>query len=285
MTRRIRGLSEVPARAMILDLWGVIHDGVTPYPDAHATLSALRRSGGKTVLLSNAPRRSEALIAQLESMGLGRDLYDHVLSSGEAVHQELAHRTDPFYAQLGRRFHHMGPERDRNIFEGLDLACVPIEQADFIINTGPSRFEETVEDYLPVMEQGIKRRLPMICANPDKIAIRQGRPVICAGALAERYTQLGGEVSQRGKPDPAIYTMALNLLEVPPMDVVAVGDALHTDIKGGNDAGIRTVLVTQGIHAAELGILPGEEPEEQKLRETLVRHGETPWAVMAGFCW
>lgn len=283
----INGLSEVAGGfdAFILDLWGVIHDGVEPYPGARDTLAAIRAAGKKTLLLSNAPRRGDALVEQLGRMGIGRDMYDLVLSSGEAVHMELARRTDPFYAALGRRLYHMGPERDANVFAGLDLAAVNLEHADFILNTGPWDFTETVEDYVPKMIQARARNLPMVCANPDLVVIRQGQPVVCAGALAQRYAEMGGVVSTLGKPDPAIYDLALEMLGVDRNRVLAVGDALHTDIKGARGAQIRAVFVTQGIHAQELGIRPGEVPDPGRLRETITRHGERPLAAIPTFKW
>jgi HAD superfamily hydrolase (TIGR01459 family) len=285
--RLIHGLSEVASGfdGFILDLWGVVHDGVEAYPGARDTLAAIRAAGKKTLLLSNAPRRADALVEQLARLGIGRDMYDHVLSSGEAVHMELVRRTDPFYAALGRQLYHMGPERDENVFAGLDLVPVDIEHADFILNTGPWDLNETVEDYVPKMRQALARRLPMVCANPDHVVIRQGHPVVCAGALAARYAEMGGQVSMRGKPDPAIYGVALEILGMERNRVLAVGDALHTDIRGANCANLRSVFVTQGIHAAELGIRPGDEPAPDILRQVVTRHGETPMAAIATFRW
>ncbi len=285
--RMIHGLSQVASGfdGFILDLWGVIHDGVEAYAGARDTLVAMRAAGKKTLLLSNAPRRADALVEQLARMGIGRELYDYVLSSGEAVHMELARRTDPFYAKLGRNLYHMGPERDENVFAGLDLVPVDMEHADFILNTGPWDLTETVEDYVPKMKAGVARGLPMICANPDHVVIRQGQPVVCAGALAQRYADMGGVVSMRGKPDPAIYDNALEILGLERNRVLAVGDALHTDVKGANGAGLRAVFVTQGIHAAELGIRPGEEPDSDTLRQVVTRHGEAPMAAIATFRW
>lgn len=287
MVPLIHGLSQLAADydAFILDLWGVVHDGVEAYPGAAEAFAAIRAAGKKTLLLSNAPRRADALVEQLARLGVARGQYDHVLSSGEAVHLELARRTDPFYAALGRNLYHMGPERDENVFEGLDLVPVDMAHADFILNTGPWDFNETVEDYVPRLRQALARNLPMVCANPDLVVIRQGRPVVCAGALAVRYAEMGGVVSTRGKPDPAIYDVALEMLGVPRGRVLAVGDALHTDIKGANASGIASVFVTQGIHAEELGIRPGAEPEPARLAEVVARHGERPNAALATFRW
>lgn len=285
--RIIHGLSEVAAGfdGFILDLWGVIHDGVEAYPGARDTLAALKAAGKKTLLLSNAPRRADALVEQMGRLGIERGLYDLVLSSGEAVHLELARRTDPFYAGLGRHLYHLGPGRDENVFAGLDLVPVDLEHADFILNTGPVDFSDSLEDYLPVLARGVERGLPMVCANPDLVVIRQGVPVVCAGALAARYGEMGGSVSMRGKPDRAIYELALDMLGMDSHQVLAVGDALHTDIKGANGADLRAVFVTQGIHAEELGIRPGDEPDSDSLRRVVTRHGQQPLAAIATFRW
>jgi len=286
-TPMIPGLSALAGRfdALILDLWGVIHDGVEAYAGARAALQAIRAAGKRTLLLSNAPRRSDALVAQLAGMGIGRELYDFVLSSGEAVHLEMKDRSDPFYAGLGRRLYHLGPERDRNVYEGLDYRPVAIGEADFILNTGPCDLSETVEDYLPLLRQGIGRDLPMVCANPDHVVIRQGKRVVCAGALAARYAELGGTVSMRGKPDPAIYRQVQAILAVPQQRILAVGDALHTDIRGALGAGIAGIFVTQGIHAEELGIRPGETPSPDRLEAVIAQHGDRPLAALATLSW
>lgn len=284
----IDGLSAVESRfdAFILDLWGVIHDGVQAYPGAADTLAALKAAGKKTLLLSNAPRRAEALVGQMTRLGIARDLYGQVLSSGEAVHRELASPADPFYRALAGRLYHLGPERDRNVFEGLGLPETDsIEAAGFILNTGPCEWDEKVADYQGVLDRAILRDLPMVCANPDHMVIRQGQPIVCAGAIAACYGAMGGRVSFRGKPDPAIYSLALAMLETAPSRICAVGDALETDIKGANGAGLASVLVTRGIHAAELGITPGAIPSPASLESLAARHGERPGWAMPVFAW
>lgn len=270
----------------ILDVWGVIHDGATPYPHAVETLARLKRAGKATILLSNAPRRAEAVIASMVAMGIGRDLYGAVMSSGEAVHRELAERRDPWFARLGRRCHHIGPERDRNIFDGLDVDLVSVDVADFVLNTGPDLFEESVGDYEPVLRAAARRQLPMICANPDQVVIREGRRIMCAGALATRYQTLGGEVAWRGKPDPAIYGDCLEVLGLPRNRVLAVGDALHTDIAGAQAAGIDALFVTGGIHAEELGLRAhGEMPSGERVEALLHAHKLRARAAMPEFRW
>ncbi|WP_255448568.1 TIGR01459 family HAD-type hydrolase [Telmatospirillum sp. J64-1] len=284
----LNGLSAVARDydGFILDLWGVIHDGAKPYPGAPETLLALKQAGKKVVLLSNAPRRGYALTAAMEAMGIPRSSYDDVMSSGEAVHMELIRRRDPFFAGLGQRCHHIGPERDRSIFDGLDLQQVDVESADFLLNTGPWGLEDTVEDYMPVMRRGIARKLPMICANPDLVVIREGRRVICAGALAKAYEDMGGDVVWRGKPDPAIYDLCLEMLGIEDRSrILAVGDAFHTDIAGANASGIDSLLVTGGIHGEELGVTFGQMVEPVRLCEAAARHGQTPTGALPAFVW
>jgi len=284
----IAGLGEIARRydGFVLDLWGVIHDGVEVYPGVAETLAALRAAGKRTIMLSNAPRRSDALIEQLTRLGIGRGLYDEVLSSGEAVHLELAERADPFFAGLGTRLYHLGPERDRNVFEGLPYRSVALDQADFVLNTGPVDLSETLADYMDLLERMRVCGLPMICANPDHVVIRQGKRITCAGALASAYSDLGGMVVERGKPDPAIYDLALKRLGIADRSkVCAVGDALHTDIRGGRAAGIDAVLVTGGIHAEELGIRWGETADPVRLAELARHHGECPVAAVPRFIW
>jgi HAD superfamily hydrolase (TIGR01459 family) len=284
----ISGLSQVAERydGFVLDLWGVIHDGVTAYPGVAETLGALRRAGKRTIMLSNAPRRATALIEQLGKLGIERGLYDEVLSSGEAVYLELARRTDPIFAGLGFRLYHLGPERDRNVFDSLDYQAVALDEADFVLNTGPVEVSESVADYQAILDQALARRLPMVCANPDHVVIRQGKRITCAGAIADRYADMGGQVVSRGKPDPAIYAVALETLGIADRArVCAVGDALHTDVRGARHGGIDAILVTGGIHADELGLRWGETADPARLAELARHHGEMPVAALPKFIW
>ena len=284
----IPGLGAVAERydGFVLDLWGVIHDGVEAYPGVAETLAQLRANGKRTIMLSNAPRRSGTLIEQLGKLGISRALYDEVLSSGEAVHQELASRADPIFAALGDKLYHLGPERDRNVYEGLPYRSVDLESADFVLNTGPVEVTESVADYQGQLDRALARRLPMICANPDHVVIRQGKRITCAGAIASAYSDMGGMVVERGKPDPAIYDLALAMLGISDRSrICAVGDALHTDIRGARAGGFDAVLVTGGIHAEELGTTWGETPDPVRLAELARHHGETPVAAMVKFAW
>ncbi|HLN22449.1 MAG TPA: TIGR01459 family HAD-type hydrolase [Patescibacteria group bacterium] len=272
----------------ILDLWGVIHDGATAYDGAKNTLAQLKALGKKTVMLSNAPRRAFALVNLMTGMGIERELYGEVMSSGEATHLELDRRTDPWFAKLGKRCLHIGPERDRNIFEGLDVELVEhVADAEFLMNTGPDKFEETVLDYARVMDAAAERHLPMVCANPDLLVVRDGKKIICAGALAEYYQSMGGDVRFRGKPDPAIYDVCLDLLGIDDRKrVLAVGDAFHTDIAGASGAGIDVLFCSGGIHSHEIGTVYGQRPEAANIEKVIRAHdGLRPTAAIGGFLW
>jgi HAD superfamily hydrolase (TIGR01459 family) len=246
----------------IIDLWGVVHNGVRPYPGVLNCLANLRALGKPVVFLSNAPRRAASVAKALATMGIGPDLYTAIMSSGEAVHLALRDRTDEF-AQLGETFIHLGPERDRDIFETLPLTQVenPAE-AGFLLNTGPDDLlgAQDPAPYSPILEACLRARLAMVCANPDLEVIRDGVRILCAGALAETYRAAGGQVIQRGKPDPAIYIPTLALLGTPRTRTLALGDSLRTDIAGAVAAGIDSCWVLTGINT---------DPSEARLRPTM----------------
>ncbi len=244
----------------VLDLWGVIHDGVNPYPGALDCLERLHAAGKRVALLSNAPRRAWAAQAMLRRMGIADTLYDVIMTSGEAAHLALRDRHlphgDPWHAALGSRVYHIGPDRDRNVVHDLPLTVVEDPAgADFLLNTGPDDHRSPI-DIAPFEDElraCIAAGLRMLCVNPDLEVLRGGERVICAGALAQRYAELGGEVRLLGKPDPAIYVPLLAELGVAHARVLAVGDALRTDIAGARAAGLDSCWVLGGIHGEALG--------------------------------
>jgi HAD superfamily hydrolase (TIGR01459 family) len=270
----------------ILDLWGVVHDGVRPYPGAADCLRRLRGAGKRVVLLSNAPRRSGSAQAAMRAMGIEDDLYSGILTSGEASHLALRDRNapegDPWFARLGNRVYHLGPERDRNVIEGTGLERVETPAAaDFMLNTGPDDHRNPT-DLAAFEEELLECRaagLPMLCANPDLEVIRGGVRVLCAGALAMRYRELGGEARLIGKPDPVIYDSVLAMLGVPVDRVLAVGDALRTDIAGAKAAGIDSCWVLGGIHGDEVGGDPA------RADAAAAAAGLSPVASVPRFAW
>jgi HAD superfamily hydrolase (TIGR01459 family) len=265
---QLQGLSEIAPDydGYVIDLWGVIHDGVTPYAGALQCLTELRHRHARVVLLSNAPRRAAVAIQGLRALGIDDHLYDAVVTSGEATYEALRTRPDAWLAALGTRIFHLGPPRDRSVFDGLDLRQTPDPaEASFVLNTGPDDERSPTDpaafdDILHACRAG---RLPMLCANPDLTVIRDGQAILCAGALAERYQALGGEVRTIGKPDPAIYAGVLATLNTPPARTLAIGDSLRTDIAGAANAGLNALWILGGIHGhqtieaaeAEAGVL------------------------------
>ncbi len=281
--KQIAGLREVAEGydGLILDLWGVVHDGVRPYPGAVDCLRALRAAGKRVVMLTNAPRRAEPIREQLRGMGVEDALYDGVMSSGEAVHLMLRDRPDAWWAGLGRRVYHLGPERDRNVVAGLDLELVGRPgAATVLLNTGPDDQlgGEDEAAFDPVLKACAAAGLPMICANPDLAVIRGGVRVICAGALAVRYEAMGGQVASLGKPDPAIYAPVFGMLGVERGRVLAVGDALRTDIAGAAAVGVDACWVLGGLHGAHGA---GWDVVEAEARGA----GLAPAAAVGSFIW
>jgi HAD superfamily hydrolase (TIGR01459 family) len=239
----------------VLDLWGVIHDGVNAFPHAVDCLAQLRAAGKRTLLLSNVPRPNAAVQTMMRRMGIDDSLYTDILTSGEAVRRALQSPPDLWWAELGQRVFHLGPERDRPVLEGLllTIAASPAD-ADFVLNTGPDdhRNPSDMAQFEPVLRDCARYRLKMICGNPDLVVIRGGVRVLCAGSLAVRYQELGGDVRSLGKPDPAIYQPALERLALPPERILAVGDSLHTDIAGAAGVDLAACWVLSGIHGAAL---------------------------------
>ncbi len=266
----------------ILDLWGVIHDGVYPYPGATDCLARLRAAGRRVVFLSNAPRRATPVCEALRDMGVADTLYDGVVTSGEATHSMLRDRPDPWWRALGARLYHLGPERDRTVFAdlGLDEISNP-RDASFVLNTGPDDQTDPTDPaaFDAVLQACWRARLPMICANPDLEVIRGGVRVVCAGTLAQRYTEMGGDVRSLGKPDPTIYSPVLELLRLPRDCVLAVGDSLRTDIAGATAAGIASAWVLGGIH--EMHSDQNIDRIEAEARDTVL----SPIATLPRFAW
>jgi HAD superfamily hydrolase (TIGR01459 family) len=269
----------------ILDLWGVVHDGTAPFPGVLDCMERLIGAGKRLVLLSNAPRRSDDVMRRIARIGVPERLYHGVMSSGEEAWQHLKYRDDPFYAALGRRCLQIGSERDLEMREGLDLAFVETPaEADFILNTGPAEWHDTIETYTRVLESALARQLPMVCANPDLVVLHDGKPALCAGALAEEYQRLGGRVRWHGKPYPSVYDSCLGLLGISEKRrILAIGDSLRTDIAGAAGAGIDSLLIAGGIHAAEFSTDGVLDPE--RIEAVLVESRLRPIAVAARFVW
>lgn len=235
---------------VLSDVWGVLHDGLVAFPDACAALATFRRGGGRVVLITNAPRPADSVQRQLRRFGVSDDVYDAIVSSGDLTRNYVAARpTETVYA--------IGPNRDGPIYRGLDVRFAPLGEADYIVCTGPFDDDtETAEDYRDTMMQARERGLTFVCANPDIVVERGDRLITCAGAIAELYRSLGGEVIFFGKPHLPIYRQAVALAGGESLDgsqnrVLAIGDSVRTDVAGAHAAGIGCVFLTRGIHAEE----------------------------------
>jgi len=271
----------------ILDLWGVIHDGVAPLPGAIDCLRELIAAGNRVILLSNAPRRADDVVRRITQIGVPPGTYHDVMSSGEETWQYLHRRDDPFYAALGRRCLHICSDRDLEIRDGLGLDYFDTaEEAEFILNTGPAGWNDTVEDYAPLLSRALARDLPMVCANPDLVVMHGARLAHCAGALAQWYEQQGGHVSWHGKPYRSVYDSCLALLGIDDRSrILAVGDSLRTDIAGAAGAGIDSLLIAGGIHAEEFGMVGTREADLALIEAALTAGGYDPIGVARHFSW
>jgi len=287
----IRGLSEIvhDYDALLLDQWGVLHGGVEPYPGVLEALAALRRTGKPVAVLSNAPRRSEHAEGRLRRIGVPPDAYDRFVTSGDAAHAALAARDDPAHAALGSRYLYIGPGWDIGLMDGLAYRQVgDVADADFLLTVGLFDEADPIERYDPLFAAAAARDLVMLCVNPDIVIHRQGGVTApCAGWLARHYREAhGGRVIYHGKPDPAIFRRAAQALgQGPNARILVVGDSLATDIKGAAAAGYDSLFVTRGIYAEELGIVPGAEPDPERLVEVCARHGQWPSAAIATLRW
>lgn len=273
MVRHIQSLSKIANAydAFIIDIFGVLHDGITPFPDTVATLQSLNDAGKELCLLSNSPRRAHNAAAQMEGMGIGRGLYNHIVTSGESTHNALASGAQDF----GRNCWFVGKYVVEEIVAGLDdmrLHEGP-QEASFILNAIPGTSPPEVADFKAKLETAAAKNLPMICANPDLVVHVGDTLYECAGTFAATYEEMGGIVHYHGKPHAPVYERCYELLGHPEKSrICAIGDSLHTDIAGANGFGIDSILNLAGIHREED-------------HESFKNAAEKPTYLMDGFCW
>lgn len=235
--------------ALLCDAWGVIHNGVDLFPGVAEALAQFRKTRGPVIILTNAPRPSSIIPGQLDRIGLLRDCWDEIVTSGDATRAAIE-------ARLPAPAYKLGPAKDDPLFEGLDIDFRPLDEAEFIICTGmKDDAHETPDDYREFLKEAAAKRLPMICANPDIVVNWGGRMIWCAGALAEIYKDFGCEVIYGGKPHPPIYDLALNRIESlrGPTErnrILAVGDGFKTDILGANNQKLDVIFIAGdgGVH-------------------------------------
>lgn len=263
-------------KVLFCDVWGVIHNGVRTFGHAVEALQRARANGLIVVLITNSPRPRAGVVEQLDVMGVPRDCWDRIITSGDV--------TRDLIAEGPRRVLHIGPDRDLALYDGLDVELSEEFEAQAIVCTGLEDDEvETPEDYAELLQRLRARNLPFICANPDIVVERGDRLIWCAGALARDYAQLGGATRIAGKPHRPIYEAALKAAaemlgrDVTIGEVLAIGDGALTDVKGAVDSGVDVLFVSGGIHAGEYG---AGVPDPARLAQFLEGHGYAPVAVI-----
>jgi HAD superfamily hydrolase (TIGR01459 family) len=268
------------AEVLLSDIWGVVHNGLAAFPDACQALHSFRQQGGTVILITNAPRPADSVQRQLRKLKVADDIYDAIVSSGDLTRHFVADHP-------GQKMFWIGPERDSSIYRGLDPVLAPLEQADYIVCTGLFDDEtESAENYRAMLLQARERRLTLICANPDIVVERGDRLIYCAGAVAELYLELGGEVIFYGKPHRPIYERAIAMAAerrgraVELKDVLAIGDSVRTDLAGAQSFGIDCLFITRGIHSEEFEGIDQLDPAS--VRELF---GHPPRALMRELRW
>ena len=289
--RVIDGLSRLSGRydVALCDVWGVVHDGKRSFPPACDALTRFRDGGGAVVLITNAPRPNGPIRAQLDHLHVPRSAYDAIVTSGDVT-------IGLVQARGGAPVHHIGPSRDLSLFDSLvELGGqapprTSLDEASYVLCTG--LFDDTREtpaDYDETLAAMLARKLSMICANPDLVIHRGEDLIYCAGALAERYERIGGETIYAGKPRPRIYHEALaraGAVRGEPCDksrVVAIGDAMRTDVAGALGQGLDALFVASGIHRDEIG--GGRAIDAVALEQFAARHGMRPTAIIDRLVW
>ncbi|MFT7057816.1 MAG: HAD superfamily hydrolase (TIGR01459 family) [Pseudorhodobacter sp.] len=267
MTQIIPRFAEIAPRyrAVFCDLWGCVHNGIAPFPDAIAALQAFRAQGGIVVLVSNAPRPKASVIEQLDRIGVPRDVYDEVTTSGDSAQYGM------ITGAVGRKLYHIGPmDKDKAFFTEFadDIAdivakeepitLVPLDEAEGIICTGPDEEDETPEAYRAKFLYAKTMGLKFLSANPDIVVDYGHKRIFCAGALAQLYEEMGGESLSFGKPHPPIYDLARRRLSafagpIADDDILCIGDGIDTDIQGAMLEGLDSLFLTEGLTAGQFG--------------------------------
>ncbi len=281
-TRVLSGVSAVidQYELCLCDIWGVVHNGVRPFATACDALARMRAGGVTVVLVSNAPRPRSEIAIQLGKLGVPGDAFDAIVTSGDVARDLIAHRA-------GQPLYHLGPPRDLPLMAGLDAPRVEAAEAHYVLCTGLFDDEtETAESYTEQLADFAHRGLTLICANPDLVVDRGGRIVPCAGSLAVAYEKLGGKAIYAGKPHAPIYDLAIRLGQelrgetIAKPRILAIGDAIRTDIAGAAQYGLASLMCVAGIHAEEMAGL-----SEEALEGWFGRQSHRPNYAMPHLAW
>lgn len=260
MTRIIDSLAEISANydAMFVDLWGCVHNGEKAHEEAVAALQAYRRQGGIVVLVTNAPRHRSAVADQLARLGVPEDAWDTIATSGDSA------RAAMYRGVVGEKVFFVGEGFDMTFFDPLkiienpaEITLVPLDEAEGIVCTGPFNPHADPRELEPQLLYAKAKGLKLLCANPDIVVDRGEVREWCAGAVAQLYTEMGGESLYFGKPHPPIYDLARRRLEqvgkAEDERILCIGDGPATDIAGAMGEDLDSLFITGGLAARETG--------------------------------
>ncbi|MDB5659188.1 MAG: family HAD-type hydrolase [Cypionkella sp.] len=286
MTEIVASLADISAQydAVFCDLWGCLHNGVTPFPAAVAALQAFRAKGGRVILLTNAPRPKASIIRQLDKMDVPRDAWDDVVTSGDAAQYAM------LTGAVGHKVHFIGAAKDESFFTDFapdlqavaaanpPISRVAVKDAQGLVVTGlVDDLTETPDDYRSALLLAKNLNLPMLCANPDIIVHFGDKLLYCAGALAKLYEDLGGTALYFGKPHPPIYDLARRRLTAlggaEDARILCIGDGIHTDVQGAIGESLDALFVTGGIACESFGADshdPNKDLLDAWLQETML---------------
>ena len=269
--------------AILSDVWGVLHNGVAAHPSACEALTRYREGGGRVVLITNAPRPAPQIVEMLDSLAVPRSAYDAIVSSGDMTRLMLED-------YRGRTVHYVGPPHENDaLFEGLDITLGSAEESIALVVTDLDTDDDTPDMYSERMAFWLKRNLPMIVANPDRVVEHGDRLIYCGGALADLYEARGGRILMAGKPYRPIYAQALLLAEqaagraLDKARVLAIGDSVRTDAIGAAGFGVDFLFITGSIHAEELDAFG--KPDPDAIRDLVAPSGASLSGYMARLAW
>ncbi len=281
----MQGLADIAANydAVLSDVWGVLHNGIVAHASASDALVRFRAGGGRVVLITNAPRPSADVIRILDRLNVPRDAYDDVVSSGDITRTMLSD-------YRGRTLHYVGPPHENDsLFEGLDITIGPAEEADAVVVTDLDTDDDTPDMYEDRIKVWLKRNLPLIAANPDRVVEHGSRIIYCGGAVADLYEAHGGRILMAGKPYRPIYKQALALAEkaagraLERSRLLAIGDSVRTDAIGAANFDTDFLFITGSIHAEELDAFG--KPDPAAIRALVAPSGANLAGFMARLAW
>lgn len=273
----------------VFPIFGTLHNGKRLSEEAFRCLRGLSELGKTVAIFSNVPKRRHVLIQDLANIGIPPSLYQHVITSGEEAFHALKCRKDPFHSSLGNKCYVIGSSDSLTLLEDLNLRRTTfLDEADFVLALGPNEWHTDLDYYKPLLKQAHDLELPMVCASPDLYVKYQGEKSIRAGALAQYYEALGGEVSYHGKPHGDFYKSLLkDLHPFQKSDVLILGDSYLTDIEGAANMNMDSLLCMTDTTSIDLKMTTQES--EQSSFEDLERRintlGVAPTYIMKKLCW